>query len=49
MKEIIKLNVKPVWQASKGHQNHRNGGPMADRRTKRQKTRAAQKRAAMSD
>jgi hypothetical protein len=46
----LKLNVRPVWEAAKGHQNHRSGaGHHGDRRTKRLKTRAAQIKAAMSD
>ena len=45
--ETIKLNVKQPWQVSRGHAGHKSGaGVHQDRRLKRLRTRAAQRRAA---
>lgn len=52
MAVILKFKVaeRKPWEVSRGHHNHRSGaGVMGDRRTKRQRTRAAVKRAAMSE
>lgn len=46
--EIIKLNVKQPWQVSRGHLGPKSGaGVHQDRRTKRQRTRQAQRRVAL--
>jgi hypothetical protein len=48
--ETIKTNAKPIWKIGKGHNQHRSGsGVHLDRRTKRVRTRSAQKRAALAD
>ena len=47
-----KLTIKTPkpWKVAKGHHQHRGGaGTHADRRMSRLKTRATQRRAAMSD
>ena len=49
-KNTITINAKPVWKASRGHAAYRGGaGIMSDRRTKRNRTRAAQKNQAIRD
>jgi hypothetical protein len=49
-KTTIVLPPLPPWEVAKGHQQHRGGaGTHADRRTNRQRTRATQQRAALSD
>ena len=47
---VVKLNLRPQWEASKGHPEHRSGaGQHSDRRLKRLKTRQSQRRAAMGE
>jgi len=49
-KTTIVLPPLNPWQVSKGHHQHRGGaGTHADRRTNRQRTRATQQRAALTD
>lgn len=48
-KQVIKLNVRPVWAIGKGHNNHLSGAGTMDNRPKRLRTRAAQKRKAVND
>jgi hypothetical protein len=44
----ITIKVKQPWEASRGHLGHKSGaGVHHDRRLKRLKTRAAQKRAVL--
>jgi len=46
----IKLNVKKSWEVGRGHAAHKSGsGVHQDRRTKRQRTRQAQRRSALSE
>ena len=48
MKKIkIKLNVRPIWEIGKGHNEHRSGSGSHDNRPKRQRTRQAQKSRSM--
>lgn len=48
MKKIkIKLNVRPIWEIGKGHNEHRSGSGSHDSRPKRQRTRQAQKQQSM--
>lgn len=50
MKKIkIKLNVRPIWEIGKGHNEHRSGSGSHDSRPKRQRTRQAQKKRALED
>ena len=45
----LEISVKP-WKVGKGHKAHRGGaGKHADRRTKRNRTRAAQNRKAIGE
>jgi len=49
-KITIVVDGKPPWKAARGHQSYRGGaGAMGDRRTKRQRTRGAQKRVAIGE
>jgi len=49
-KNTITINAKPAWKASRGHAAYRGGaGIMGDRRTKRNRTRAAKKNQAIQD
>ena len=49
-KNTITINAKPAWKASRGHASYRGGaGIMGDRRTKRNRTRSAQKIQAIQD
>lgn len=42
MKTIrIKINIKPIWCAAKGHPEHRSGAGQHDNRVKRLRTRGA--------
>ena len=48
-KIVIQISVKP-WEVGHGHAAHRGGaGVMADRRTKRQRTRSQQNRKAIQE
>jgi hypothetical protein len=48
--ERIKLNIKPIWKAKRGHPTTLSGsGTHKDRRTKRKRTRAARNKSAMKD
>jgi len=45
----IQIKAKQQWEVGQGHRPHRGGsGVHLDKRTKRQRTRAAQKRIALS-
>ena len=47
--ETIKISVKQSWQVSRGHLGPKSGsGVHQDRRTKRNRTRSAQRRAALN-
>lgn len=47
---VLILNEKKPWQVGKGHQPHRGGaGLHADKRTKRLRTRQAQRQAAFAE
>ncbi len=49
-KITIELKVKKPWQVGHGHTSHRGGsGTHKDRRTKRQRTRSAQNKAAIRE
>lgn len=48
-KQTLQLNVRPLWKLGKGHNAHLSGSGTMDNRTKRQHTRQAQKRKAISD
>jgi len=48
-KQTIQLNVRPLWKLGKGHNAHLSGAGQMDNRPKRQRTRQAQKRKAISD
>ena len=49
-KITIVIDGKPPWKAATGHKAYRGGaGAMGDRRTKRQRTRGSQKRAAIRE
>ena len=49
-KFTIVIDGKPSWKAATGHKAYRGGaGAMGDRRTKRQRTRGSQKRAAIGE
>jgi hypothetical protein len=49
-KITIVIDGKPLWKAATGHKAYRGGaGAMGDRRTKRQRTRGSQKRAAIRE
>jgi hypothetical protein len=49
-KITVVIDGKPLWKAARGHQSYRGGaGAMGDRRTKRQRTRSAQKRVAIGE
>jgi len=48
--QIVKINNRPAHKIPKGHPTHRGGsGVHADRRLKRQNTRATQFRAALDN
>lgn len=40
-KTKIKINVKPIWQIGKGHNEHLTGSGKHDNRPKRNRTRKA--------
>jgi len=49
-KFTIVIDGTPPWKAATGHKAYRGGaGAMGDRRTKRQRTRGSQKRAAIGE
>ena len=48
--EKVKLNVKKTWEVGRGHPEHLPGaGEHQDSRTKRNRTRAEQKRRALEE
>lgn len=50
MKSKLKIDVKKVWESSRGHRSHRSGsGIHLDKRTKRVRTRSSANRRAISD
>ena len=48
MAEKIKVNVDNAWK-QRGHKERKRGGPMQDKRTKRNRTRSDQKRNAINE
>lgn len=46
---VVKLNLKPVWEISKGHQGHMSGSGTHDNRPKRERTRGSANRKAVED
>jgi hypothetical protein len=46
---VVKLNVRPWWEIGHGHAEHRSGSGQHDHRPKRLRTRATEKRMAMTD
>lgn len=47
--DSIHLNVKPIWEASRGHADHISGSGTHDNRPKRSRTRGDANRKAMRD
>lgn len=46
---VVKLNLKPFWEVSKGHHDHMSGSGTHDSRPKRERTRGASNRKAIGD
>lgn len=46
---VLKLNLKPFWEISKGHHDHMSGSGTHDNRPKRERTRGAANRKAIRD
>ena len=47
--DSIRLNTKPIWEASRGHSEHISGSGTHDNRPKRSRTRGDANRNAMRD
>jgi len=46
---VLKLNLKPFWEISKGHHDHMSGSGTHDARPKRERTRGDANRKAIRD
>jgi hypothetical protein len=46
---IIALNVRPLWELGKGHNEHRSGSGQHNNQPKRLRTRGAKNRQAVRD
>jgi hypothetical protein len=46
---VVKLNLKPFWEVSKGHMDHLSGSGTHDHRPKRERTRGASNRKAIRE
>ena len=46
---VLKLNLKPFWELSKGHHDHMSGSGTHDNRPKRERTRGDANRKAIRD
>ena len=46
---VLTLNVRPLWELGKGHNDHRSGSGQHDNRPKRLRTRGANNRKAIGE
>jgi hypothetical protein len=46
---VVKLNIRPWWEMSKGHSQHLSGSGQHDSRPKRQRTRGSANRRSIED